>query len=64
MRVSTYLNAKQYELFKTKAKQLNMKEYQLAKEAILTTINQPTETTRLRLALNKFLKEVWEFDAP
>lgn len=64
MRVSTYLNAKEYELFKTKAKQLNMKEYKLVKEAILSTINQPTEATRLKLALDKFLKEVWAFDAP
>ena len=60
MRVSAYLNANQYKLFKQKAEQLNITEYELAKQAILTTITQPTNAMKTRLKIVQALKEAYQ----
>jgi hypothetical protein len=58
MLVETHLNAKEYKLFKAKADQLNISEYELAKQGILTIINQPVETVRVRILLTKLMVAV------
>ncbi len=60
MRVTTNLSASQYRVFKQKAEQLNISEYELAKQAILTTISQPTEAMKVRLIIVQALKEAYQ----
>ncbi len=60
MRVYTHLNKAEYKIFKQKAEQLNMSEYAFAKQAILATINQPTELMKARLVIVRALKEAYQ----
>lgn len=58
MLVETHLNTSEYKLFKEKANQLGVSEYELAKQSILTTIEQPTSAIKVQLILNKLLEAV------
>jgi hypothetical protein len=58
MRIYTNLSVAEYRIFKGKADQLGISEYELAKQGILTTINQPIETIKLRIMLTKLMVAV------
>ncbi|MFA5365505.1 MAG: hypothetical protein WC325_10040 [Candidatus Bathyarchaeia archaeon] len=60
MRITTNISASQYKTFKQKAEQLNITEYELAKQAILTIISQPTEAMKIRLIIVQALKEAYQ----
>lgn len=56
MLVNTHLNTKEYQLFKKKAEELGISEYELAKQGILSTIQQPINTIRIHIMLRDIEK--------
>ena len=59
-RVATCLNESQYKTFTKKAEDLGISEYELVKQSVLQTVEQPTEFMRMRLAIVAALKEAVE----
>lgn len=59
-RVATCLNESQYKTFSKKAEELGVSEYELVKQSVLQTVEQPTELMKVRLVVIKALKEAYQ----
>jgi hypothetical protein len=58
MLITAYLSSREYQRFKTKAEQLGITEYALAKQGILNVIDQPIDTVATTVLLKKLMKAV------